>query len=94
MRQDLVDWVSCQHGMLELADETFHLALRFLDTFLLRRGARRGKFLHPKMLLNISSRLKDEIGVGDVPFCFFSLVLLLSRVGTLCETCLFVPEQP
>lgn len=39
MRQDLVDWMSCQHGMLELADETFHLALRYLDTFLLRRGA-------------------------------------------------------
>lgn len=42
MRQDLVDWMSCQHGMLELADETFHLALRYLDTFLLRRGASPG----------------------------------------------------
>jgi hypothetical protein len=28
--------------MLELADETFHLALRYLDTFLLRRGASPG----------------------------------------------------
>jgi hypothetical protein len=38
MRQDLVDWMSCQHASLDLADETFHLALRYLDTFLLRRG--------------------------------------------------------
>ena len=38
MRQDLVDWMSQQHGTLDLVDETLHLALRYLDTFLVRRG--------------------------------------------------------
>lgn len=38
MRQELVDWMSQQHGSLELVDETLHLALRYLDTFLIRRG--------------------------------------------------------
>ena len=40
MRQDLVDWMSQQHSTLELVDETLHLAIRYLDTFLNRRGAR------------------------------------------------------
>ena len=39
MRQDLVDWMSQQHSTLELVDETLHLAIRYLDTFLNRRGA-------------------------------------------------------
>jgi len=39
MRQELVDWMSAQHSSLELADETLHIALRYLDTFLVRRGA-------------------------------------------------------
>ena len=41
MRQDLVDWMSQQHSTLELVDETLHLAIRYLDTFLNRRGAHR-----------------------------------------------------
>ena len=39
MRQQLVDWMSQQHGALELNEETLHLATRYLDTFLFRRGA-------------------------------------------------------
>eukprot|EP00982_Pelagococcus_subviridis_P008234 30827-Pelagococcus_subviridis.AAC.5 len=47
MRQELVDWMSQQHGTLDLVDETLHLALRYLDTFLVRRGASRG-FVLPR----------------------------------------------
>ena len=32
--------MSQQHSTLELVDETLHLAIRYLDTFLNRRGAR------------------------------------------------------
>lgn len=41
MRQSLVDWMSQQHSSLDLVDETLHLAVRYLDTFLVRRGASR-----------------------------------------------------
>lgn len=38
-RQQLVDWIISAHGGLKLDEETLHLAVRYVDTFLTRRGA-------------------------------------------------------
>jgi hypothetical protein len=49
-----VDWMSQQHGTLDLVDETLHLALRYLDTFLVRRGTRRTPPPPPPLPLPLS----------------------------------------
>jgi len=37
MRQQLVDWMDEQHSELSLTEETLHLAIRYVDTFLSQR---------------------------------------------------------
>ena len=74
MRQDLVDWMSQQHSTLELVDETLHLAIRYLDTFLNRRGAHpprppRANPPNPEFKISTQTRkpmrLKKERDTGD-----------------------------
>jgi hypothetical protein len=57
MRQDLVDWMSQQHSSLDLMDETLHLALRYLDTFLYRRGA---TMANPRRLRDAPARVQTR----------------------------------
>ena len=93
MRQDLVDWMSCQHGMLELADETFHLALRYLDTFLLRRGpenflARNGAGSEPVPALPLGALPCDRalyLDGSHQPLC--------NKLKRLGITCVFVAAK-
>lgn len=64
MRQSLVDWMSQQHSTLDLVDETLHLAVRYLDTFLVRRGAsrsRRGAARRAAAVSKSAFKLKTEI---------------------------------
>ena len=93
MRQDLVDWMSCQHGTLELADETFHLALRYLDTFLLRRGpenflARNGAGSEPVPALPLGALPRGRALYLDGPHQ--PLCNKLKRLGV---TCVFVAAK-
>ena len=93
MRQDLVDWMSCQHGMLELSDETFHLALRYLDTFLLRRGpenflARNGAGSEPVPALPLGALPCDRalyLDGSHQPLC--------NKLKRLGITCVFVAAK-
>ena len=93
MRQDLVDWMSCQHGMLELAAETFHLALRYLDTFLLRRGpenflARNGAGSEPVPALPLGALPCDRalyLDGSHQPLC--------NKLKRLGITCVFVAAK-
>ena len=93
MRQDLVDWMSCQHGMLELSDETFHLALRYLDTFLLRRGpenflARNGAGSEPRPPLPLGALPCDRalyLDGSHQPLC--------NKLKRLGITCVFVAAK-
>ena len=93
MRQDLVDWMSCQHGTLELADETFHLALRYLDTFLLRRGpenflARNGAGSEPVPALPLGALPCDRalyLDGSHQPLC--------NKLKRLGITCVFVAAK-
>lgn len=93
MRQDLVDWMSCQHGMLELADETFHLALRYLDAFLLRRGpenflARNGAGSEPVPALPLGALPCDRalyLDGSHQPLC--------NKLKRLGITCVFVAAK-
>ena len=93
MRQDLVDWMSCQHGMLELSDETFHLALRYLDAFLLRRGpenflARNGAGSEPVPALPLGALPRGRALYLDNPHQ--PLCNKLKRLGV---TCVFVAAK-
>ena len=93
MRQDLVDWMSCQHGTLELADETFHLALRYLDAFLLRRGpenflARNGAGSEPVPALPLGALPCDRalyLDGSHQPLC--------NKLKRLGITCVFVAAK-
>ena len=85
--------MSCQHGMLELSDETFHLALRYLDTFLLRRGpenflARNGAGSEPVPALpprRASVRPRAVPGRSHQPLC--------NKLKRLGITCVFVAAK-
>ena len=85
--------MSCQHGMLELADETFHLALRYLDTFLLRRGpenflARNGAGSEPVPALPLGALPCDRalyLDGSHQPLC--------NKLKRLGITCVFVAAK-
>ena len=85
--------MSCQHGMLELADETFHLALRYHDTFLLRRGpenflARNGAGSEPVPALPLGALPCDRalyLDGSHQPLC--------NKLKRLGITCVFVAAK-
>ena len=85
--------MSCQHGMLELSDETFHLALRYLDTFLLRRGpenflARNGAGSEPVPALPLGALPCDRalyLDGSHQPLC--------NKLKRLGITCVFVAAK-
>ena len=85
--------MSCQHGMLELADETFHLALRYLDAFLLRRGpenflARNGAGSEPVPALPLGALPCDRalyLDGSHQPLC--------NKLKRLGITCVFVAAK-
>jgi len=76
MRQDLVDWMSQQHSSLDLMDETLHLALRYLDTFLYRRGA---TMANPRRLRAAPARVQTRRVQTEFFALLFSLLFSNAR---------------
>jgi len=95
MRQDLVDWMSQQHSTLELVDETLHLAIRYLDTFLNRRGtesflARNGAGSEPVPAIPLQPLQANHVLYLNNEELYQPLCNKLKRLGI---TCIFVAAK-
>jgi hypothetical protein len=93
MRQQLIDWMAEQHNAMSLTDETLHLAVRYVDTFLTQRVPDTFLQRHGSGSEPVVARQLEEIAADRVLYHTDLLHPLCNKLKRLGITCIFVAAK-
>lgn len=93
MRQQLVDWMAEQHNAMALTDETLHLAVRYVDTFLTQRVPDTFLQRHGSGSMPVEAPKLRELTGERVLYTMETLHPLCNKLKRLGITCIFVAAK-
>ncbi|OUS45128.1 cyclin-like protein, partial [Ostreococcus tauri] len=93
VRQQLVDWMTAQHNSMTLEDETLHLAIVYVDTFLMHRVPDNFLMRHGSGSEPVEAKPLRALDAGRVLHAMDSQHPLCNKLKRLGITCIFVAAK-